>query len=386
MSQIRINPVGNGDQILVILDDGTTIQIDCKIREKSIECTDGTMCDVKKDLLKHVQKRNDYPFVDVFILTHGDLDHCHGFRKHFYSGDPKKYGKANREANEIMIDEMWFSPMIAQEHSNDDEDAYQQEAERRIALHLSGHADKDLPGNRIRIIGYDGQKDYNKLNHLRSIPGSIVSTFNGRTQDLFSMFIHAPFKETLASADNEGKNTNSIVVQARFKEGKKDTEFSNLFMFGGDSDYIAWELILEKTIQHGSDVLHHALDWDVFVSTHHCSWTFFNEHDCKDEPRDSALEVLKYRREGGLVIASSKKIEDNDDNPPSHLAKETYINNLDSKNQFLCTAENTKGPGNEPIVFATTPNGPVRDNTGSVKAAIGAGGGTGASATKNTQG
>lgn len=386
MSQIRIKPVGNGDQILVILDDGTTIQIDCNIREKSLGCTDGTMCDVKKDLLSHLQKRNGYPFVDVFVLTHGDQDHCRGFRKHFYKGNPTKYAKANLEAGEVMIDEMWFSPMIAEEYTNDDEDAYQQEAERRLALHMDDHPDRNLPGNRIRIIGYDGSKDYQKLNHLRSIPGNIVNRLNHRDQDCFSFFIHAPFKETLASADAEGKNTNSIVLQARFKELPNDTEFSNLFMFGGDSDYIAWELILEKTIDAKNDTKQFALDWDVFVSTHHCSWTFFNEHDCKDEPRASALEVLKYRREGGVVIASSKPIEDNDDNPPSHLAKETYISKLDGKHQFLCTSEDTKGPGNEPIVFVTTPNGPARDNTGKVKAAATAAGGSGASGNKSTQG
>src|SRR5258705_491369 len=108
---------------------------------------------------------------------------------------------SGRERRSIFdIDEMWFSPMIAEEHTNDDEDVYQQEAERRLELHRNNSADKDLPGNRIKIIGYDGNKDYSELNHLRAIPGSVVTKFNNREQDIFSVFIHAPFKEQLASA------------------------------------------------------------------------------------------------------------------------------------------------------------------------------------------
>ncbi len=127
---LKYYPVNNGDQSIIVLKDGTTILTDCNIRKESHNSSDPEMYDVKKDLLGILPKRNGNPYADIFILTHGDWDHCRGFKDNFYQGDPGKYGSANQDANEIIIDEMWFSPMIAEEAKNDDEDVHQEEAER----------------------------------------------------------------------------------------------------------------------------------------------------------------------------------------------------------------------------------------------------------------
>src|SRR4051812_30468398 len=121
MDKIKYYPVGNGDQSLIILRDNTTIAIDCNIRQASIGSTDGTCFDVKKDILASIQTRNNNPYLDVFILTHGDQDHCRGFKNHYYRGDPTEYSQDDRDNNLILIEELWFSPMIAEEHKNDDE-------------------------------------------------------------------------------------------------------------------------------------------------------------------------------------------------------------------------------------------------------------------------
>jgi hypothetical protein len=354
---IKCYPVGNGDQSLLVLKDKTTILVDCNIRQSSLGSTDPKIYDVKKDLLGSIQKREGNPYIDIFVLTHGDQDHCRGFEENFYRGDPSNYKEKNRKAGEIIIDEMWFSPMIAEEHTNDDEEAYQREAERRIELHINNSLDKDLPGNRIRIVGYDGNKDYSALKDLRYTPGTVVTKFNNKEQSTFSIFIHAPFKEHLASAEKENKNTTSIVFQARFRERPSDSKFSGLAMFGGDADYIAWEVILERTVRYGNDKTESALDWDLFLAPHHCSWTFFNEHDNKDEPKESSLEILRYHRTGGKVISSSKKILNNDDNPPSYLAKNEYIKQLDTSANFLNTDTEPKEDAPEPLVFEITADG-----------------------------
>ncbi len=190
---IKYYPVCNGDQTLITLADKTTILVDCNIREGSKGDDNENLYDVHSDLLKSIQKdAKGIPFVDVFILTHGDQDHCRGFLKNFYQGDPNKYSEADKKSNLIRVDAMWFSPMIAEESSNDDEDAYQIEAERRLELHRKNDPKKDDAGNRIRIIGYDGNKKYDDLNEIRSIPGEVVSRLMIRIRTPFRFLFTRP--------------------------------------------------------------------------------------------------------------------------------------------------------------------------------------------------
>ncbi|MXO04445.1 cobyric acid synthase CobQ [Flavobacterium sp. HBTb2-11-1] len=382
-NSITYFPVCNGDQSLITLEDGTRILIDCNIRESAKE--DDQLCDVHTELLESIKKDSDgIPYLDVFILTHGDHDHCRGFKKNFYTGAPGDYSKADKDKNLIRVDAMWFSPMIAEQYSNEDEDAYQQEAERRLELHRKGDLKKDLPGNRIRIIGYDGSKKYDDLDDLRSKPGEVVVSFNDRVQDKFSIFIHAPFKIHLDSPEKD-KNSASIVFQARFKENSWDTVFSCQAIFGGDSDHSTWKQIIDRTTRYGNDKTEKALDWDLFMAPHHCSWTFFNDTD-KDEVIETSLEALDYAKPGAFVIASSKKIVNNDDNPPYYDAKVEYIKKIESKEKFLNTAVEPKESKPEPIVFEITKNGPARAFKQKISGAATSAGGSGAASSIISQG
>jgi hypothetical protein len=382
-NSIKYYPVCNGDQSLIKLEDGTTILIDCNIREKAKE--EDELCDVHSDLLESIQKDNKgIPYLDVFILTHGDQDHCRGFEKNFYRGAPEDYTQSDKNDNLIRVDAMWFSPMIAEQYKNDDEDAYQQEAERRLELHRKKDSKRDLAGNRIRIIGYDGSKQYDDLDHLRSKPGEVVSRFNDRDQDKFSIFIHAPFKIHLDSPEKD-KNSASIVFQARFKENSWDTEFSCQAIFGGDSDHTTWKQIIDRTERYGNNITEKALDWDLFMAPHHCSWTFFNDTD-KDDVIETSLKALDYAKTGAFVIASSKTIVNNDDNPPYYDAKLEYIKKIDSKDKFLNTAVEPKESKPEPIIFEITKNGPARVIKQNITGSATSAGGSGAASTIISQG
>jgi len=370
---------------LITLADGTRILVDCKLTAKSDESEDPKIHDAKKDLLASILKRDGNYYVDVFILTHGDKDHCHGFKDNFYQGDPAKYSKADRDNDLIIMDTMWFSPMIAEQYTNTDEDAHQQEAERRLDMHRKKHADRNKPGNRIKIIGYDSNKDYQDLNHMRAVPGDVVTRFNDKDQDTFSIFIHAPFKIHLDSPDKD-KNSASIVFQARFKAYSWSTNFCGLAMFGGDSDHTTWAEILERTKRFKNDVNQRALDWDLFMAPHHCSWTFFNDTSSDEKPKATSLEALDYARKGAWVIASSKKIVNNEDNPPYAEAKKEYIKKLESSEKFLNTAVEPKESAPEPIVFDITSNGPARAPKKTTGSASGSAGGFGAAGTIISQG
>jgi hypothetical protein len=361
---VKYYPVDNGDQSLITLADETTILVDCNLREGAKGDKDDEKFDAHEDLLNSIFKDKDgIPFVDVFILTHGDEDHCRGFETNFYQGDPSKYSKADKENNLIRVDAMWFSPMIAEKWKNKDEEAYQKEAERRLKLHRNNDASRNDPGNRIRIIGYDGNKKYEDLNKMRSTPGDIVTRFNDRDQDNFSIFIHSPFKEHLTEDSDDKKNSTSIVFQARWKEKSTDKDFSALFMFGGDADYAAWEKILTETKKSGKDVSENALDWDVFLAPHHCSWSFFNKRPQADFPDalEPSLEILDYKRgKTPKVIASCKKISAKDKNPPHTAARDIYVEKVSEDNFLNTTTHELKGETPQPIVFEITTQGPAK--------------------------
>ncbi|MES2062584.1 MAG: cobyric acid synthase CobQ [Bacteroidota bacterium] len=364
--KITYYPVDNGDQSLIEIDENnylTQIMVDCNLRETAVGTSNPDLFDVKADLEKRLKKRtvNDLTgvmFTDIFILTHGDDDHLHGFEKNFYQGDPKEFKQKNKDNKEIVIDVLWFSPMIMGTAANDDERCFNKEAKRRIKLHREKSADRDLPGNRIIIIGKDANENLSGLDLVRKVPGEIVSRFNNRDLKLFSIFIHSPYQEHLSDEEVD-KNRVSVVFQARFKATFDSTEFINLSMFGGDSDHVAWATILEKTKKHKNDVNQQALKWDLFLACHHCSWSFFNNtpYDQNKTPVATSQEVLENRRQNAKVIASSKEIKNDDDNPPHYQAKSQYVAQVKEAN-FLNTATNSKiGRTPQPIVFEITNKG-----------------------------
>ncbi len=367
-SQIKHYPVDNGDQGLISVEENsytTNIMVDCNIRESSKGKDNPEQYDVKADLIKTLKKRKvndveDVSYVDIFILTHGDEDHLLGFENNFYQGDPKSYKKKNKEDGQILIDVLWFSPMVMGTATNDDERCFNKEAKRRIKLHRDKSADKDLAGNRIIIIGNDASEDLSGLELVRKVPGNIVTRFNNRDLNTFSIFIHSPYQQQLTD-DEVDKNRVSVVFQARFKASSTSTNFCTLAMFGGDADHHAWKVILEKTKKYKNDTKEKALIWDLFLACHHCSWTFFNDTKQEDhpDPVPTSLEMLDNMRGTAKVIASSKEIKNNTDNPPHYQARAQYVKKVGDKNFLNTTTAFMVGKTPQPIVFEVTAQGPM---------------------------
>jgi len=377
-NKIKYYPVNNGDMSLITLKDNSTILIDCNIREGDKDSNDNNIYDVKEDLLQSTQKRNNNPFVDLFILSHPDEDHCRGFKKNFYTGDPEDYSKTNRDNEEIIIDEIWVTSMIFTTKQSDDANAIRNEVNRRKRLTDS---DKNKKGNRLRLIGYDEDK---KLENVTSYtPGTEVNSFNRKTFENFSFFVHAPFKKDLIQSRADGdRNTSSIVLQARFKDKDSDTDHKTYALFGGDADHYIWEKIIEKSEKNNNEKY---LKWDLLLAPHHCSWTFFNNvsYDIEENqtPKDYSLKLLNdYKEAGGKVVSSSKKIKKEKPNPPHKPAKDEYIKALASKDDFYELAIIPKEKSPEPVEFIVTNNG-VTKSTEKAKVAITSGGAAGAAST-----
>ena len=260
--------------------------------------------------------------------------------------------------------------MVFDVASNDDAKALKKEAERRRKLWDDNDIHKDISGNRIRIIGYNGDVRYENLPN--SVPGETLNLINGNTFYDIEFFVHAPFKKHLITATAEkDKNFSSIVMQLAFKDNPTDTHWSCLFLFGGDADHNIWAEILKQSENNKN---HDKLKWDILLSPHHCSWSFFNDVPYSDPeenkvPKDSSLKILDFLKPGASVIASSKVIKNNDDNPPHYQAKKQYLKKV-AESEFLNTAVEPNEKQPEPIVIEVTSSGFTRTDIGAKAAAL----------------
>lgn len=363
-------PVGNGDTSLIQLSNESTILIDCNITNDSRDESEESTYNVHDHLLSTLKKDDkDVPFVDAFILTHPDKDHCRGFCETFYTGDPAKYSESHKKDDLIRIDELWFTPRIFSPHEKDMCDAAKaihKEVKRRIQLYQENKTERKDSGNRLRIIGYSDNTDLKGFEEIVTIPGNSVDVINGNILKDFSFFVHAPFKKDTDSKWGE-RNDTSVILQARFNiDGEKNAA---LVFFGGDSGYGVWDEIVQRS-NEGS------LKWDIFMAPHHCSWSFFSETSEGDnsKPCKSAIDLLNKMRIGAKIVASCKPIKNDDDNPPHFAAKQEYIKIVGEEN-FFVTSEypNSKKP--LPLIFTQTKKGPqlkelLRSQSNSLRSAI----------------
>jgi len=376
---IKFYPVDNGDTVLIKVDK-TTIQIDANIRNNE-DCYD-----VMEDLLGELSTDGEGRYhLDLFMLTHPDEDHCRGIDTNYYLGDPDYYSDDDLEDELVIIDELMVTPMLFSDATSTPAKALKKEANRRRKLWDEDSPAKNKVGNRLVIIGYDGGKKYDNVPSY--IPGDTIKKVNGKTMTLIEFFVHSPFKDSLVEGRAESeKNLTSIVMQARFKKDSRDTNPSALYLFGGDADHYIWEEIQDQSSAHGND---EKLDFDIFLAPHHCSWTYFNDVPYKkgetDEPVESSKDLIKdHKLKGSVIIASSKQIKDDDDNPPHYPAKKEYVKLIGS-DKFISLAEEPDSKKPKPVVYEVTSSGFQRKDknqqTGSAGAAIGSSGTSGRKST-----
>jgi hypothetical protein len=355
---IRYYPTGNGDMTLIVLTDGTTILIDCKIRNPDADSDNGKIYDVKTDLLERLWKEDGVPHLDAFILTHPDKDHCQGFETHFYQGKPDDYSESDKDEERIIIDELWFAPRIFAPHETDlcpDAEAFKKEADRRKELHQKKKDSRDEPGNQLRCVGFSANGSLEGLDDILSIPGTLTSRIAGSDRTDLQLFILAPVKKD--SDDPEGdRNDTSIAFAAEFLDGENVT---NRVLFFGDAGCG----ILERIYDQNKDTENEHLVYDLLQTPHHCSWYTFSDcsYDEDNTASEKVIELLERKREGAQIVASSKPVKDDDDDPPSYQAKQEYVGVVGSGN-FLCTGEHPSEGEPKPLIFSLTENGPRRDD------------------------
>jgi hypothetical protein len=111
---ITFFPVDNGDMTLIKFGDldATTLLIDVNIRQDADNPDGEDVRDVAKDLRERLKKdENGRPYVDAFLLSHPDQDHCRGLTRHFHLGPLDKYpddkkddkDKKDRDPRDVVV-------------------------------------------------------------------------------------------------------------------------------------------------------------------------------------------------------------------------------------------------------------------------------------------
>lgn len=360
-AKITFFPVGNGDMTLINLYDDTTILIDMNIRSAADDPGDDT-CDVAAELRKRLKKdENGRPYVDVFVLSHPDEDHCTGLQKHFHLGKPEDYKDSPPEGEEkkILIREIWSSPLVfkranADHKLVDDAKAFNTEAKRRAKLFKETQGAGILDGDRILLIGEDENPEKTKgLESILIKEGQAFQRINGKPSLAARMMVLGPFSKQ----DEEGeiaqtKNHSSVIIQYHIASDAANPD-ACIFLTGGDAGVAIWNKLWDKY----KDVTD-CLKYDLLLAPHHCSWhvlSFDSRSDCKDPRVDAdAKSALSQANEGAYIISSSQAIKDNDADPPCYAAKQEYLKI--SKN-FVCTGEHPSETTHEPYEFTIAKDG-----------------------------
>lgn len=261
--------VGNGDMTLVVLDSGRRILIDCKITVNA-EDPNHEAPDVGAQLRERLTRDPEGRlFVDAFLLTHPDQDHCAGLQRHFHLAKPGSWVKAD---DKIFVREMWSSPIVFRRADRKnastghtlcaDALAWRDEARRRVKLFRSQGWLSD--GDRIQILGEDVDGKTNDLLPILVSTGSTFSTICGVTDTAFQGLLLAPM---LADDDEEvellSKNNSSVILRMTLAADGNPT--AGRYLFGGDAEVGVWEKIRDKYEDED-------LTYDVLMAPHHCSW------------------------------------------------------------------------------------------------------------------
>lgn len=324
VATISFFPVDNGDMTLIELESGRTILIDVHIRKKADDPDDDTP-DVAAKLRKRLKRDlNGRLYVDAFLLSHPDLDHCRGLQKHLHLGPPSDWSKVD---DKIFVRELWSSPIVFRRASKnhilcEDAKAFNTEARRRVRR-FRDTGGGVFDGDRILILGEDENGKTDDLGLILVKTNESISKVNGEFDNSMQARLLAPLLSgDEASEKMLGKNHSSTILRFSLTgDGQTD---ACLFLTAGDAEVAIWENLWEV---HKSDP-----DWlkyDILLAPHHCSWHSLSYDSWSEKGEDAkvcegARYALSQTRKGAMIIASSKPIKDDENDPPCIRAKREY--------------------------------------------------------------
>jgi hypothetical protein len=331
--------VGNGDMMLVELESGRKLLVDINIRSAADDPDDDTS-DVANQLRSRLSRDSKgRPYIDAFLLTHPDQDHCRGLATHFHLGPP---GDWTETGDKIVIREMWSSPIIFRRASKDhslceDANDWASEARRRVKrFRDAGGAVSD--GDRILILGEDVDGKTDDLDEILVKVGEVFSRICGSEGKDFEARLLAPMHaDDEEEEDTLTKNNSSVILRLELKAGGRT---GKRYLLGGDAEVAIWDRIWERNGKH-TERLH----YDVLIAPHHCSWHSLSFDSWSELGEDAevwepARNALGQALDGAMIISSSCKILDDENDPPCVRAEREYEDILEPVGgQFVCLGD-----------------------------------------------
>ena len=343
-ARITFFRVGNGDMTLLELESGQTILLDVNIRSAADDPDDPTP-DVASQLRSMLRSdQSGRTFVDAFLLTHPDQDHCAGLQKHFHLGPPSSFAVGSTK---IMIHEIWSSPMVFRRASRrlslcDDAKAFNREARRRVAVFRDGQGTKVVrEGDRILLLGED---EFGKTDDLEQIlvrVDEVFSRVNGKEVDSMVARVLAPFPRFDDDGDEDlhSKNNSSTILQ--FALSGDGIRNSCRFLTGGDAEVAIWRRLWWSHRDRAD-----WLDYHILQAPHHCSWHSLSFDSWSEKGHDAvvckeARNALSQALDGAVIVSSSRAIQDDHNDPPCIRAKQEYEMILRDVpgGEFVCVGE-----------------------------------------------
>lgn len=238
-----------------------------------------------------------------------------------------------------------------------DAKAFNKEAKRRVKLFRDGSALE--AGNHILVLGEDQNGKTNDLQDILIKLDDVFSRINGVSDSSFKARLLAPTPkdEDEDTEDKKVKNKSSVIIQFALKADGVDD--ACLYLTGGDAEVSIWEALWDRQKKTPEN-----LAYDALLTPHHCSWHALSYDSWSDKGEDSkisakARNALGQARTGALLIASSKPIKDNEDDPPCIRAKQEYEAIVkEVRGDFKCVGEEPSEANPGVLEIEITRNGP----------------------------
>jgi hypothetical protein len=317
--KLTFHPLGNADCTRFDLADGKKMLVDYAVMRNPDDPWDRRIdlpTELKSDL--RAAKRDYY---DVVLFTHLDDDHCCGSGDFFWLEHADKYQGEGR----IKIREMWVpAAAILEDGVEDSARIIRQEARHRLKK-----------GSGIRVFSRPTKlKEWLEKNgltlesraHLITDAGQLVPGFSTAGPERVEFFIHSPFGWRQDGNEVVDRNQDSVVFQATFLEGSRETRA----LFMSDINYDSIDQIVQTSKRHKNE---DRLRWDIFKVPHHCSYLSIGPDKGEDEtkPTDDMKWLCEMQGQERCTLMSTSKSmpvkgsdEDKDVQPPHRQAGAYY--------------------------------------------------------------